>query len=173
MKTITHALLAVSLLAGAAAHAQGLSIGGSIGSSRYKGDDVGGLRTDRSDTGGKIYGGWEFTPNFGLELGYAQLGTFGSAAGDAEIDGAFVDAVGKWPLGNDFSVLGRLGVFNGKYEDPLGSERGTNLKVGAGVQYDFSPNVALRGEWERYRFDTNGDSRANTDLYSVGLNYTF
>jgi hypothetical protein len=62
MKTTVNALVCASLLAaGAAAQAEGLNIGGSLGSSRYKGDDVGGISTDRSDTAGKIYGGYDFT----------------------------------------------------------------------------------------------------------------
>ena len=74
---------------------------------------------------------------------------------------------------NNFSVLGRLGAFNGKLDSTLaGSDRGTNLKVGAGVQYDLSPKTSVRADWERYRFDALG-SKSNTDLYSVGLNYRF
>lgn len=175
MKTIVNALVCASLLAAAAAHAEGLVVGGSIGTSRYKGDDVGGLSTDRSDTGGKIYGGYQFNPNFSLETGYATLGKFQSAAGEAKGTGVFVDAVGTLPLSNNFSLLGRVGAFNGKFENAFAgtTDKGTNVKVGAGVQYDFSPNLGLRGEWERYRFDATGGTKANADLYSVGLNYKF
>jgi OOP family OmpA-OmpF porin len=174
-KTIANALVCVSLLAGAAAQAQGLVVGGSLGTSRYKGDDVGGATTDKSDTGGKLYGGYAFNPNFSVEAGYASLGKFQSPAGEAKGDGVFVDAVGTFPLGNNFSLLGRVGAFNGKLDNTAvgASERGTNLKVGAGVQYDFDKNLGLRGEWERYRFDATGGTNANTDLYSVGLNYKF
>lgn len=173
MKTKVSALVCASLLAAAAAHAEGLSIGGSIGSTRFKGDDIGGLPTDRSETGGKIYGGYGFTPNFGLEAGYARLGKFSSGAGNVKGDGYFVDGVGTLPLGNNFSALGRVGVFNGKLDSSLaGSDRGTSYKVGAGVQYDFDKNLGVRGEWERYRFDALG-TKANTDLYSVGVNYRF
>lgn len=175
MKTIANALVCASLLAGAAAQAQGLSIGGNVGTSRYKGDDVGGVATDRSDTGGKLYGGYQFTPHLGIEAGYASLGKFQSAAGQRKGTGVFVDAVGTLPLGNNFSALGRVGAFNGKLEDTFAgsSDKGTNVKVGAGVQYDLSKNTAVRGEWERYRFDASGGTKANTDLYSVGLNYRF
>ena len=175
MKTIANALVCASLLAAAAAHAEGLVVGGSLGSSRYKGDDVGGLSTDRSSTGGKLYGGYEFTPNFSLEAGYADLGKFQSAAGEAKGTGVFVDVVGTVPLANNFSLLGRVGAFNGKLENTFAgsTDKGTNLKVGAGVQYDFSKNLGLRGEWERYRFDATGGGKANADLYSVGLNYRF
>lgn len=173
-KTIVNALVCSSLLAAAAAHAEGLSIGGSLGSSHYKGDDVGGISTDRSDTGGKIYGGYSITPNFGVELGYAQLGKFSSPAGELKAKGTYLDAVGTMPLGNDFSLLGRVGVFGGRAENSFtgSTDTGTNLKVGAGVQYDFAKNLGVRGEWERYRFETSG-TKANTDMYSIGLNYKF
>ena len=173
MKNIANALVCVSLLAGAAAHAEGLSIGGSVGSTRFKGDDIGGLSTDRSNTGGKLYGGYGITPNFGIEAGYANLGKFSSSAGNVKGDGVFVDGVGTLPLGNNFSALGRVGVFNGKLDSSLaGSDRGTSYKFGAGVQFDIDKNLGVRGEWERYRFDALG-TKANTDLYSVGVNYRF
>lgn len=174
MKKIANAVVCCALIAGAAAHAEGLSIGGSLGSSRYKGDAIGGLSTDRSDTGGKLYGGYAFTPNFGLELGYASLGKFSSAAGEAKARGTYLDAVGTFPLGHQFSLLGRVGAFGGRFENTSvgGTDSGTNVKFGAGVQYDFDKNLGVRGEWERYRFDSFG-SKSNADLYSVGVNYRF
>lgn len=173
MKKIANALICVSLLGAAAAHAEGLSVGGSLSSSKWKGDDIGGLSTDKSDTGGKLYGGWNFTPNFGLEAGYARLGKFESPAGSVKADGYFADAVGTLPLGSGFSALGRVGVFSGKLDSTLaGSDRGTSYKVGAGLQYDFDPKLGVRGEWERYRFDALG-GKSNADMVSVGLNYKF
>lgn len=173
MKKIANALLCVSMLGAAAAHAEGLSVGGSLASTKWKGDDIGGLSTDKSATGGKIYGGYSFTPNFGLEAGYATFGKYKSAAGSVKADGFYADAVGTLPLGNGFSALGRVGVFNGKLDSSLaGDDRGTSYKVGAGVQYDFDPKLGIRGEWERYRFDALG-AKSNADMYSVGLNYKF
>lgn len=173
MKKIANALLCVSMLGAAAAHAEGLSVGGSLASTKWKGDDIGGVSTDKSATGGKIYGGYSFTPNFGLEAGYATFGKYKSAAGNVKADGFYADAVGTLPLGNGFSALGRVGVFNGKLDSSLaGDDRGTSYKVGAGVQYDFDPKLGIRGEWERYRFDALG-AKSNADMYSVGLNYKF
>jgi len=173
---------AASLMAlGAHAQSQGLQqpgpyIGGSIGNSRYQGDNIGGQSTDKSETGGKVYGGYSFTPNFSLEGGYVDLGKFNSGAGDLKSNGVFVDAVGTFPIAQDFSLLGRVGAYNGKVERTLNgvsdSERGTDIKYGAGVQYDLSKNTAIRGEWERYRLK-GLDLKENTDLFSVGLNYRF
>ena len=160
-------------IAARATPAQGLYIGGSVGASRYDGSVPGPTLTDKSAAGLKLYGGYAFTPNFALEAGYVNLGKFKGSAADVKADGAFVDAVGIVPLRNNFSVLGRVGAFNGKLDSTLaGSDRGTNVKVGAGLQYDLSANTAIRAEWERYRFDALG-SKSNTDLYSVGFAYRF
>ena len=43
MKKIANALVCFTLLGAAAAHAEGLSVGGSLASSRWKGDDIGGV----------------------------------------------------------------------------------------------------------------------------------
>ena len=173
MNKIRLALATTALLAAVGAHAEGLSIGGSIGSSHWKGDDVGAASTDRNDTAYKLYGGYGITPNFSVELGYANIGKFSSSAGSLKADALYLDGVGTLPLGNGFSALGRVGVFNGKLDSSLaGSDRGTSYKVGAGVQYDIDKNLGVRGEWERYRFDALG-TKANTDLYSVGVNYKF
>ena len=95
MKKIANALLCVSMLGAAAAHAEGLSVGGSLATSRWQGDSIGGLATDKSATGGKLYGGYSFTPNFGLEAGYARLGKFDGAAGSVKADGFYADALAQ------------------------------------------------------------------------------
>ncbi|WP_372525383.1 porin family protein [Piscinibacter sp.] len=173
MKFIVKALVSVATLAALSAQAEGPYVGGSLGISRYKGDDIGGLSTDRSSTGGKFYGGYSFTPNVGVELGYADLGKFSSSAGDVKGNGMFVDAVGTWPFAQGLSGIARVGLFNGKLDSTLaGSDRGTSYKFGAGLQYDFTKNLGMRGEIERYRFNALS-TKTNTDLYSVGVNYKF
>ena len=178
LKTLASCATACAALVAAPAFAQdGLYIGGSIGQSKYKGDDIGGLSTDRKDTGGKLFGGYEFTPNIALELGYADLGKATSAAGSVKGKGAYLDAVGKVPFTPQLSGIARVGVFQGKadFEGPLGirdSDEKTAPKVGLGLQYDVTKNVAVRGEWERYRFEAF-DRKANADLYSLGMNYRF
>ncbi|CAN5852975.1 hypothetical protein BH11PSE8_BH11PSE8_39620 [soil metagenome] len=174
MKLIAQSLFAAAALIAAAAHAEGLYVGGSVGGSHYKDREIGGYPlSDHADTGLKLYGGYSFNPNIALEAGYANLGKFRSSAGDVKADGYFLDAVGTLPLGYNFSALGRVGVFNGKLEaDGIGNDRGTSYKVGLGVQYDIAKNISVRTEWERYRFDALG-SKPDADLYSVGVNYKF
>jgi OOP family OmpA-OmpF porin len=165
-------MCAATLAALPAAHAEGAYAGASLGSTRYK-DDIGGLSTDRSGSGGKIYGGYGITPNVALEAGYADLGKASSAAGSVREHGVFLDLVGSVPVGQSFSLLGRVGAFNGHSRVTGGSnESGTDAKYGLGVQYDFTKQAGIRGEWERYRFKSFG-AKTNSDMYSVGLNYKF
>ena len=170
MQTIAKALISAATLAAlSAAHAQPY-VGGSLGQTRH---DAPGI-SDRSDTGGKIYGGYGFTPNIAIEAGHAELGLsrFGEAGPTLRGNGLFVDAVGKFPIAQGFSALGRVGLFHGKATVAGVSERDTTAKYGLGVQYDFTPQLGLRGEWERYRLKPV-TGKADADMYSIGVNYQF
>jgi OOP family OmpA-OmpF porin len=175
MKLIAQSILAVTALAAlsTAAHAEGLYVGGSLGSSHYKGETIGGVATDRSDTGLKLYGGYTINPNLAVEAGVVDLGKASSAAGTVKSSGLFVDAVGTLPLDKGFSAIGRVGLVNaGTTNSISGSEYGTRLKVGAGLQYQIDRNISLRGEWERYNLGSTSGNTHN-DLYTVGVNYKF
>jgi len=173
MKLITTALVSAVALVTMSAHAEGPYAGASLSSSRYQGSDIGGLQTDKSGTGGKIYGGYGLTPNIAIEAGYADLGKATSAAGDVKAHGVFGDLVGTVPLSDSFSAIGRVGAFYGRSQvTGASNESSTNPKVGVGLQYDFNKRAGIRGEWERYRFKAVGE-KVDSDLYSVGLNYKF
>jgi OOP family OmpA-OmpF porin len=170
--TAAAALIALGAL-NPAAQAEGLYLGAGVGGSHYKGDNLGGSATDRSNTGTKLFGGYQLTPNFAVEGGYIDLGKFKSSVGQLKASGAYLDAVGTVPLSGPWAATARVGVFNGKAENNLrGSDRGTNAKIGAGLQYAVDKNLSAQGDWERYRLDAGG-TQANTDLYSVGVKYSF
>ena len=152
---------------------------------------------DESDTGAKVFAGYRFTRHLALEAGYTRLGKFshsgtatpggGTSFVEVKMDGWNVDLVGILPLQNNFSIFGRIGAFfsesrlTASATAPLvvtrtnAKERETNLKVGAGVQYDFTPAFGLRAEWERYanvgKSTTSGE--LDVDLFSLGLLYRF
>jgi OOP family OmpA-OmpF porin len=173
MKLITRTLVSTAALLAFAAHAEGLYIGGSIDSTKYKGADIGAAATDKTSGGGKIYGGYGFTPNIGVEVGYADVGKFKSAAGDVKGHGLFVDAVGTFPFTQSLSGLARVGAFNGRLSDTVnGNSSGTNLKGGLGLQYDFNKQTGVRAEWERYKFK-GVNEKPSADMYSIGLNHKF
>jgi OOP family OmpA-OmpF porin len=84
------------------------------------------LERDERDTAYKVFGGYQFTPNFGLEAGYFDLGQFGLAAtttpagtldGQVHVKGFNLDLVGTMPLSDRFSVLGRIGALSARSRD--------------------------------------------------------
>jgi OOP family OmpA-OmpF porin len=179
-RTLKLAAAAGIALAAMSAQAADFYVGGSIGGSRWKVDDAPGLSIDKSDTGGKIFGGVSLTDMVAFELGYATLGKAGVSdgivSGDVEGTGFFIDAVGQFPVGQNFSLLGRIGAFRGKAEvsaSGLGTDdTGTDVKFGFGAAYAFNKAASVRVEWERYRFDVF-DDKENVDLLSVGFVYKF
>ena len=136
----THALRLLSLaglgsLIAASTLAQegGYFYGGlGLGQSRAKIDDAritssllaGGLTTtamtrDESDTAYKLFIGHQFNRNFALEGGFFSLGKFGFTSttlpagtlnGQIKLQGLNLDLVGTLPLGERWSVIGRVGA---------------------------------------------------------------
>jgi OOP family OmpA-OmpF porin len=144
----------------------------SLSASKWR-DSVGGVSEGSAGTGFKVYGGWQFTPNFALEGGAVGLGRVSNASGEAKARGYFLDAVGVLPLDNNWSLLGRAGVVNVKtITSTADSDRGWGTKIGLGAQYQLTKSLALRGEWERYRLNAF-DTHPNVDQLSVGLKLGF
>lgn len=175
--TLAHVTTAVALAAGAlGAQAQSTPSSGFYGGLSLAkpswSDSVNGIDGSNGGTGLKVYGGWRMTPNFALELGSAQLGRQSDGTNEAKARGLFLDGVGTLPLSSDWRLLGRVGVAHMKTVTTLGSDRGTALKVGAGAEYQLAKNVALRGEWERYRLSAF-DAHPKADQFSLGVNFGF
>lgn len=151
--------------------------------------------TDRDrGTGYKLFGGYQFNRNFALEGGYFNLGKFGYTAntvptgtlnGDIRIQGLNLDLVGKLPITEKFSLIGRIGAnyadssdtFMGtgavRVTNPNPSKRETNGKLGFGAEYAFNEALAMRVEAERYRVNDAIGNNGHVDLISVGLVYRF
>jgi OOP family OmpA-OmpF porin len=149
---------------------------------------------DSTDTAWKLLGGWKFNRNFAVEASYFNLGEFGFTAhttppgtftGRIKLQGFGVDGVGILPISQSFSAFGKLGLQYAKAEDtfsgtgavtvsnPSPSKSAAGYKVGLGLQYDFTPALGLRGEWENYRVDDAVGNKGNINTLMVGLVYTF
>jgi hypothetical protein len=76
-------------------------------------------------------------------------------------------AVGSFPLANRIAVLGKLGFANAYIEAPILDTERIELTYGIGLQYDMTPKIGLRGQWQRY------DTEEEIDLFSVGLAWRF
>jgi OOP family OmpA-OmpF porin len=135
----------------------------------YVGADIGQLDLEGADkdTAIRFLGGYKINRTFAAEVGYAML----YDKDDVEVTAWELVGIAKMPLGNKFSVFGKLGFAMWEAEaDVLGltfKDDGTDLTFGAGVQYDVSRNLGLRAQWQRYDVD------ADADVLSIGLIYQF
>ncbi|MDE2565228.1 MAG: OmpA family protein [Burkholderiales bacterium] len=142
------------------------------------------------DTGFKVFGGYQFDRYLGLEAGYFDLGRFGFGSttvpagrldGQIRLHGLNLDLVGTWPLTERLSAIGRVGAQYARASDrfsgsgavsvlnPTPSQRATHLKLGAGLQYELTRSLLLRGEFERYRVSDAVGNRGDVNLVSVSL----
>lgn len=152
------------------------------------------MSVDEKDTAYKLFGGYQFNRNFALEAGYFNLGKFGFTSttvpagtldGRIKLQGLNLDLVGTLPLTERFSALARVGVQAAQARDsfvgtgavnvlnPNPSERATNYKLGAGLQYEFGPSFLVRGEAERYRINDALGNKGDVNMFSVSLVFPF
>jgi len=173
------------LVAASEASAQGLYIGGSLGKSDIDDSITSGLITsgpvDGKDTGFKIFGGYQINQNFGVEVGYVDLGKVSYSGfsgvdlvtgGKVEPSGLNFSAVGTLPLNPGFALFGKVGLFDWKAKAsdvtagaPFSAKAsGSDISFGFGVSYDLAKNVSARVEWERFKMDVS-----DANLLSVGI----
>jgi len=169
------ALLGAGLLAGAlgAAQAEGFYIGGNIGQPNYRANITGVIDGGSGDAGYELYGGYQFNPYFGLEGGYYDLGKVSDASGHANGRGFHFDAVGTFPLTSGWALYGLAGYSQAEFETSTGDDSSPGFKVGAGVQYDFTKQMAMRLQYQRTRFTDVFNDKLSVDQASLGLKYAF
>ena len=170
----TKTLIAATLVTGgiASAQAEGVYVGGSLGAPRYS-SSVNGISGDGSGTGIKLYGGYQLTPNIAFEGGYFDLGHIDDANGRVKTRGIYADAVGSYLFAPQWSVLGSAGLVDGRFTTTRGNDTSPGLTLGAGVQYDLTPQAALRVQYERYHFVNAFDAKPNIGEVSAGVKFAF
>lgn len=177
MKALAAVILALAttafaLPASAQLNMSSVYIGGSLGRSDFK-------VPDQTDTAWRLFGGYQLNRNFAAEVGYHNLGQVNFVNGDRDAKVWELVGIGMLPVATALSVYGKLGGYYAKSElhssvVPSGDETNGGLTYGAGVQYDFTQQVALRGEWQRYD-NTGGNTTGKTDVdvLNVGVLYRF
>jgi len=179
------ALLAISAPASAQQSDAGWYIGGSYGMTNIDVDTGGtGFSVDGDDSGFKIFGGFQFTRNWGMEFGYVDFGKAGIGGsilgipftGDVGVTAFTFAGTGTLPLSENFALLGKVGLANwdAKVNVSTGfgvgsdSDSGTDIFYGVGLRYSFNKNIGVQVEFEQY--ETDADS---VNMTSVGLRYKF
>lgn len=131
----------------------------------------------------KVFGGYEFDQNFGVEAGVTNRG---SESVTAQSNGQSVNfstkgynsyIAGKYtkPITEQLSAYGKLGMSYNviKHSDSRGlrhKEEDTGLYAGLGFQYQVTTNVALIAEYERAG---KRESGKRNDAWTLGMKYGF
>jgi OOP family OmpA-OmpF porin len=154
---------------------------------------------DSYNTSGKVFGGYQFTPNWGIEGQYVYLGRNNvnvtsnvagvSGSGSYKSESWGIAATGTLPLPNNFYLMGKLGAaFNkvnggnfcasgpgGTACGNLGNDNKTDLLAGLGVGYNFNPKLGVRVEYENFgkmsKSGNGGDIKGEN--WAVSLKYSF
>ncbi len=177
----------------------------SVGKARHKVDEsavsasalggaaVTGINSDERDTAYKLFGGYQFNRNIGLEAGFFDLGDTsftatapgGALTQSSSVKGFNIDLVGTLPITERFSLLGRVGAAYGRNRTSFGgpgsagiadlnpTQKKTYPKVGLGVQYEINRSFWVRGEVERYRVSNAVNGRHYVDTVTLGLVFPF
>ncbi|MBT9539314.1 outer membrane beta-barrel protein [Thiobacillus sp.] len=149
-----------------------------------------GVSCDDSDTGWKIFGGLEVNEYISMEVGYIDLGEVtysGTQSGTREVNGMIMDLVGTYAINPSFVLSARGGMnflnaeVNGTIANtPTNNTGDTDLawSFGLGAQYNLTPAVGLRLDWERFfevgsSISNGGTGEADIDLLSAGVVYKF
>jgi opacity protein-like surface antigen len=139
----------------------------------------------------KLFGGYDFNQNWGVEAGYTYLGKTGFDVMRDTVDYSYdfsyvhmksssIYAAAKYtyPVNERGSVYGKLGLAHTEYKfssaEPgwNGKDSDNNgLYAAVGLQYKLTPHISMYTEFER-----NGKKARNgpeNKILSVGLKYGF
>jgi OOP family OmpA-OmpF porin len=178
------AFAAFALSAALAAQADtqpGFYVGAGVGTTKVSDDAFDGSGIDDSDTGFKLFGGYDFNQNFAVEVSYLDLGEASiSDAGDSLTVGVTAltaSAVGRLPVSDMFALYGKLGYASydvkarfsvAGFGSGSGSDSDSDLIYGVGGALSFGGNFEARLEYEALNVD-GGD----LNMISIGALYRF
>jgi|SRR5579862_921747 len=146
---------------------------------------------------GRLFAGYAFDQTWAAELGWSKFsdvkakfnssysdGTTLNGSGSVKTDAVDLVAKGTYPLQNDFSIYGKLGVAYLMQRGHVNASGGghsvsVNEDVkklfptfSVGAAYDITCNVATDLSWNRIQ-KVGSSNASSTDLVALGLIYKF
>ncbi|MES2537007.1 MAG: outer membrane beta-barrel protein [Pseudomonadota bacterium] len=192
-KALFVTLLGTALAVPFAVHAEGFHIGGNIGQGKVKLADSAlvalstSVTRETTATAFKVYGGYEFTRNWGVELGYADLGKINNiyhtgvdVALDYKTSAFYLAGTGTVPVSDQFSLFGKLGITSnkskvnasvGSFASFSGKDDHSGVMFGVGAAYHFTKNIAMTVEYDD--FGKTDESGSKASMWSLGMRYKF
>ena len=192
MKKVIHTLIAGAAVVSAAQTQAGnpgrpyIGVGAASADHAYSVGSIPGTNFDSDGwkVSGKVFGGYEFTQNVGVEAAYTDFRSAdfsyrvngNDVKGSSKGYGAYVAAKYNVPLKEQFSAYGKLGVGYSKREiETNGSwqmkDNDTGAYAALGVEYKLNPKLSAVAEYERY--GKSKDYGAKADVVTIGVKYSF
>ena len=187
MRRLATVLAVVSGLAAVPALSQEWYVGAGLGRGNLNisGQDLTGLSdasVNDSDTTYTLRGGYRFHPNFAVELGYYDLGSYGfsgtlgstAVSGTAKAKSYGISLVAIAPLSPAFDIYGRLGWAESELKvnasttlvNANSSDRQSEATYGVGARWNLNKNVGIFAEWMK-------NDQIEVDSYLVGVDFRF
>jgi OOP family OmpA-OmpF porin len=139
----------------------------------YAGGSVG--RNDNEEFSWSLFGGYQLNRWVAAEFGYRDLGKQNMGGTTVDASAWELVGIGRVPIVDRLSAYGKLGGYMGRSHGGGINENNTDLTYGLGLEYGFTRNISLRGEWQRYT-DLGGGGFGATndvDIASLAVLYRF
>lgn len=160
-------------------------LGGSVGSAGMS--DYCENQTDCKDktTSWKVYGGYQITEMLTLEGSYFNLGSptqktvtaedGSTSTEDVSVKGYSGALLAGFPVSDKIRMFGKAGLYKKRTEEAQKDFSDTLGKTyGFGADFEFTDNIAIRGEWEKFTdLETlTAGKKVDAQLMSVGMTFS-
>lgn len=168
---------------------EGIYVGGAFGAFGTRATGVnlkdGPSGSSKNGSGGKLLAGYQFTDNFGVEVGGLRSSTLKrtfvvngvDVTQKGDVNAFYLAGTGRLPLGERFAATTRLGIARSKFSGTnvlpvtsaiTGSKSG--LMFALGGEYRFTPKVAATLDYD-YLPDTSKNLKSG--MISFGIKAAF
>ncbi|MBR7629636.1 porin OmpA [Aeromonas popoffii] len=158
--------IAMATMGATAAHAaDDIYFGAGVGAAHFNGlNKIEGVNTgEENAAAANAFVGYNFTENFGTELGYQYAGRGNTDGNRYENQGATLSGIARLPLGGDFSAFAEGGAY-WAHTDGMGtSDTRVSPLAGLGVTYKVNDALDLQARY-RYMWDV-ADLQVNDVRY--------
>jgi opacity protein-like surface antigen len=162
----------------------GAALGAAFGNREI--DDANSRNDEGLGRATKLFGGYQFTDNFGVQAGYVRLHDLNqnSGAGATLVkqtvtgQSVYVAGTARLPLGASFALTGKAGVSFGKVSAASPATAATNglvgsktsLLIGTGAEYVLNHQLSFTAELESYG---KISAQVKGNALTLGARYTF